>query len=263
MQIISKVLYYSRSIFSILSGFQNPIYLGSTFLGFQRDKAKEKLVKLRKNDVFFYVRNVMDIWSIKETFIDDFYHFENSSKPRTGVIIDIGAGIGEFTIQSAKACPDCRVYGFEPFTESFDYLVKNSELNSLKNIFPVAAAVSSLPGTMVLDTTSGNPLQFRMKVGTPTESSIKTVLLMDFLNEQSIDDVELIKLDCEGGEFDILLPLSKEDLIRLKRIVMEYHDSLTTHNHSELVRHLVNAGFTVETVANIVYDDIGYIYAQL
>ncbi len=204
----------------------------------------------------------MDVWSIKETFIDDFYHFARESKPDEGVIIDIGAGIGEFAIQAAHECPTCRVFGFEPFPESVEFFERNINANSLTNVQAISAAVSSIPGNMVLDTSSGNPLQFRTQLGDVDGSTVKTMQLMDFLKSQKIDEVEIIKLDCEGGEYDILLPLTKEDLRCFKRIVMEYHDGLTSHNHSEIIKHLADSGFTVQEQPNSVHSYIGYIYAQ-
>jgi hypothetical protein len=71
-----------------------------------------------------------------------------------------------------------------------------------------------------------------------------------------------LKLDCEGGEYDILLPLSDADLRRINRITMEYHNGLTDHNHTEIVEKLSRAGYQVEVVPNIVHNTIGYIYAQ-
>jgi FkbM family methyltransferase len=263
MQIIKSSFYYIRSIFSLISGFENPFQIIQFFLFLGSNSAKNTQVCLKEKPVTFHIRNAMDIWSIKETFLDDFYHFAKFQKPVIGTIIDIGAGIGEFAIQAAIACPSCRVIGFEPFTESFDYFQRNTAKNSLTNVTAVQAAVSSVPGSMVMDTSSGNPLQFRAQSGISSELSVKTVLLMQYLNDESIDSVDILKLDCEGGEFDILLPLSVNDLSRFYRIVMEYHDALTMHNHIELVQLLENANFKVEVVPNLIHHEIGYIYAQL
>jgi FkbM family methyltransferase len=206
----------------------------------------------------------MDVWSIKETFLDDFYRFERIVKTENPTIIDIGAGIGEFTIQAAAACPAGKVYGFEPYPESFSFFEKNVALNGLKNVYPIGVAITSIPGNMVLDTSSGNPLQYRMQQGNPEEqdTSINAITLMDFLNQEAIEKCDILKLDCEGGEYDILLPLSIKDLVRFKGIVMEYHDSLTPHNHKEIVQLLKSAGFRVENIPNQVHSDLGYIYAQ-
>jgi FkbM family methyltransferase len=262
MQIIKSAIYYIRSIFTLISGFENPFQIIQFFLFPGSISAKNTQVCLKEKPVTFYIRNAMDIWSIKETFLDDFYNFVKFQKPVIGTIIDIGAGIGEFAIQAAIACPACRVIGFEPFTESFYYFQRNAAENSLTNVTPVQAAVSSVPGSLVMDTSSGNPLQFRAQSGISSELSVKTILLMKYLNDEAIDSVDILKLDCEGGEFDILLPLSVSDLIRFDRIVMEYHDGLTKHNHNELVQLLEKAQFKVEVVPNFVHDDIGYIYAQ-
>jgi FkbM family methyltransferase len=263
MHTLSIYQYYFRSIFSLLTGFDNPFNILKIFSDTRPAISKSWSVCLKKKNITFFVRHAMDVWSIKETFLDDFYRFEKNTKLDKGTIIDVGAGIGEFAIQAAKACPGCQVFGFEPFPESFRYFQKNIRSNNLTNAFPIEAAVTSVPGSMALDTTSGNPLQFRTQLDAPSAVSVKTMLLIDFLKEKSIDIVELLKLDCEGGEFNILLPLTIHDLARFQRIVMEYHDSLTIHHHEELVSLLENAGFVVEVVPNVVHQDIGYIYAQL
>ncbi|HEX7556321.1 MAG TPA: FkbM family methyltransferase [Leptolinea sp.] len=263
MQIINTALYYIQSAFAILTGFEKPFSVVKLFLNQDKKTQKEgNQVRLKRQGIQFTVRTAMDMWSIKETFLDDFYRFEASKKPVKGTIIDIGAGIGEFAIQAAAACPDGVVYGFEPFPESYQLFQKNIKDNSLTNIHPIEAAVSSIPGAMVMDTSSGNPLQFRMQPGVHSQSAIKTVMLIDFLNENGISQCDLLKLDCEGGEYDILLPLSQQELGRFQRIVMEYHDALTPHNHKELVEHIKNGGFNVEVVQNVVHDELGYIYAQ-
>jgi FkbM family methyltransferase len=206
----------------------------------------------------------MDVWSIKETFLDDFYHLNQNTPIHNGTIIDIGAGIGEFAIQAAAACPDCRIIGFEPFPESFDLFNKNTIENGLNNVTSVKAAVTSDAGNLVMDTSTGNPLQYRMQSDPSkrSERSIKAIALVEYLNQQGIQKCNLLKLDCEGGEYNILLPLSKEELNRFDRIVMEYHDSLTPHTHHELVNHLNSAGFRLNIVPNKVHSDLGYIYAQ-
>ncbi len=262
MKLIQSILYYIKSIFKLLGGFTDPILILKIFLSGKSISAAGVLVKLKKNGLFFFVRNPMDVWSIKETFLDDFYHFEHHSRPDTGVIIDIGAGIGEFAIQAAAACPGCRVIGFEPFKQSCNFFRENIEINALTNVTAVGAAVTSAAGNLVLDVSSGNPLQFRSQSASSGENALETIRLINYLDEQKIAAVDLLKLDCEGGEYDILLPLSDQELQRIKRIVMEYHDGLTEHQHSELIEKLQQAGFSVKAHPNIVHNSIGYIYAQ-
>jgi FkbM family methyltransferase len=266
MKTATKFVYYAKSFFTIVNGFFNPIQVLIFFL--QKPNIGEKpfrQVSVKKMGLKFWVRSPMDIWSIKETFLDDFYRLNLSDRLHTGTIIDIGAGIGEFAIQAAAANPDCKVYGFEPFSESFSLFEKNVSLNKLENITAVEAAIVSIPGALAMDTSSGNPLQYRMQTVSSADQkdTIKTICLMDYLEQQSIRKCDLLKLDCEGGEYDILLPLTQEELRKFDRIVMEYHDSLTTHTHQELVNLLNFAGFHVEVTPNKVHADLGYVYAQL
>ncbi|BCY18892.1 FkbM family methyltransferase [Leptolinea sp. HRD-7] len=263
MKHTQRILYYIKSIFSLLVGFTDPILILRIFLSRKSTPLFSVPIKLRKNGLNFFIRNPMDVWSIKETFLDDFYHFENYPRPKTGFIVDIGAGIGEFAIQAAAACPGCQVFGFEPFEQSCAYFRKNIETNSLTNVMAISAAVTSTSDNLALDVSSGNPLQFKSKSSSAAENSVDTVRLFQFLDEHSIPFIDLLKLDCEGGEYDILLPLSNQELRRIKRIVMEYHNGLTEHLHVEIIEKLRKAGFAVESHPNFVHDSIGYIYAKL
>lgn len=260
--LITKSCYYIHSIYLLLTKFSNPIQIIKQFI-FGVNK-KTNVVKIKNPPLTFSVRSPMDVWSIKETFFDDFYHFEKHPKPGHGIIIDIGAGIGEFAIQVANTCVECKVIGFEPFPESFEFFERNIQLNSLQNLTGIKAAVTGRTGEMTMDISTGNPLQYRtIADGLDSDKEIvKTYNLIDFMSDNLINECELLKLDCEGGEFDILLPLSTQEINRFKKIVMEYHDSLTIHNHKEIVDLLINAGFYVETEKNRVHVDLGYIYAQ-
>ena len=47
----------------------------------------------------------MDIWSIKETFIDRFYTKYGCELGKDWTIVDIGAAIGEFSLYAAVKTP--------------------------------------------------------------------------------------------------------------------------------------------------------------
>jgi len=180
------------------------------------------------------------------------------------VIIDIGAGIGEFTIHALSENMECRVFGIEPFNESFAFLEKNLELNSMENILPLQAAVRSKPGKVEVDTFSGDPLQNRIidRSNNSSVNSVPAITLMSILEDHHIERCGLLKMDCEGGEFDILLSLSPSDLSRFDNIVLEYHDSLTTHTHEEIVKLLYSCSFKVDIEKNQIHSNLGYIYAK-
>ena len=69
-------------------------------------------------------------------------------------------------------------------------------------------------------------------------------------------------MDCEGGEYDILLHADDASLKAISHISMEYHDDLTPYTHMDLVRFLSEKGFAVKTTRNPAHTEIGFLYAQ-
>ena len=61
-----------------------------------------RLPIIKVNNLLFYVKNFMDIWTIKEVVIDRQY--EIFRKIQSGdTVIDIGCGIGDFSIVAEKS----------------------------------------------------------------------------------------------------------------------------------------------------------------
>jgi len=71
----------------------------------------------------------------------------------------------------------------------------------------------------------------------------------------------LLKLDCEGAEYDILMKSDPQWLGKIERIVMEYHDGVAAYQHDDLSRFLQAHGYRVEAFDNPVYKEIGYLRA--
>jgi len=74
---------------------------------------------------------------------------------------------------------------------------------------------------------------------------------------------DLLKLDCEGAEYPILMNAPQTVLRRIHRIIMEYHDRAGCYTHTDLETFLIANGFRVCTHPNFVHADLGYLYAEL
>jgi len=99
-----------------------------------------------------------------------------------------------------------------------------------------------------------------MNVFTDMET-VQAHSLEDFFLDQDIDRVDLMKMDCEGAEYEILFGVSERTLARIDRLIMEYHDVGEGRNHHALVAFLVKSGFVVRRVENLVHPNLGYLYA--
>lgn len=63
---------------------------------------------------------------------------------------------------------------------------------------------------------------YRNPQGTVTE--VPGISLAQIINEFHLTHVDLLKIDCEGGEYTILLTLPHEVLAQVRNIIFEYHE---------------------------------------
>ena len=85
--------------------------------------------------------------------------------------------------------------------------------------------------------------------------------LEDALKKAGFAHCDLLKVDCEGGEYDIFFHTPEETLRKIDRIAMEYHDGCTPHSHSELADFLRGHGFSITLRTNPVHRHIGFLTA--
>ena len=181
-------------------------------------------------------------------------------------VLDIGGGIGDFAIYAAIQSPKTTVYTYEPTPESFQLLKENIKLNNLENVIPYQKAIWSNNGKLSLDTSVGEPIQYQSKrIENSTDKpatiiEIESISLEDALDSTGVAICNLLKIDCEGAEYEILFNTPDETLERIERIVMEYHDS-SDGNHQQIFDFLTKKGFGVQIHPNYVHHHLGYLYA--
>jgi FkbM family methyltransferase len=258
-----KYSYYVLSVFRILFGFDQPISLAKIFLNLEQPGIQT--IRLRSRNLQFRVRGAMDVWSIKETFLDRFYEKYGFTIQAGWKIIDIGAAIGDYTLYAATTQPNSQVFAFEPYPQSFVLMQENLHLNTIHNARAFDKAIGTVSGELMLDLTGGEPLQFQgflKQTGDMAKSlSVHALSLADAFAMLEIEVCDLLKLDCEGAEYSILFDTPQPVLERIQRIVMEYHDNIVQYTHHDLTRFLNERGFRVETFPNPVHAYLGYLRA--
>jgi FkbM family methyltransferase len=265
MRFLRKWLYYGWSVFEIVFRVRNWPEMLSLLL--HRDTLGDMQVRLRQPRITLNIRGAMDLWAVKETFLDAFYTRYGAAVQDGWTVVDIGAGVGDFSILSAYSHPNTKVFAYEPFPDSFQLLEKNLAQNGLKNVTAFQSAVWGEKGTLSLDLSGGEPLQLTSHDAEVQEEqgrmiSVQAVTLEDILGGQGIERIDLLKLDCEGAEYAILMDVSKKVLDRIERIVMEVHDLDAERNHHVLFSFLDDSGYRVKWHPNIVHDELGYLYAS-
>jgi FkbM family methyltransferase len=133
--------------------------------------------------------------------------------PKQGdIVVDIGAHIGRYTIIGAKRVgANGKVVAIEANPSNFEMLNRNIKLNQLTNILSLNNAVYSketkiklyLPGEELGHTIYNTVMSDRAKNEDKfVEVSANT--LDYFLQLKGITDVNWIKIDVEGAEFEVL-----------------------------------------------------------
>lgn len=207
--------------------------------------------KLRSGPEFSVRRNKAsgaEILMLKEIWHDHDYAPPFIRIRPADIIVDIGANVGFFTVYAALLAFQGRVYSFEPFFEAFERLSDNVARNKLKNVSVFPRAVFSHSGSVSLfvsnENSGGHSL---VPPSEATEAiSVPALTLEQFVRQEQLTRIDLLKLDCEGSEYDILLTAPASVLRVCRSIVMEYHTNRAGHTPRELTAHLEQNGFLVD-----------------
>ncbi len=143
-------------------------------------------------------------------------HFKLSED---AVVIDVGANIGDFTVQVARMCSRGRVIAVEPVSECARMLAVQLLLNQIENVTCIQAALGSQDDEVEIhvDGTMSSAYWGKGKA-----EKVRRTTLPHLMQKLKIDRVNLLKLDCEGAEWDIL-PASEDVLPRIDQICLEFH----------------------------------------
>ncbi|HEV2329073.1 MAG TPA: FkbM family methyltransferase [Verrucomicrobiae bacterium] len=198
-------------------------------------------------------KNYGDAMTVSELFVSDCYVRDVAHPlPNNPVIIDIGGFIGDFALYAVKRLNARKVIVCEPSPKNWALLLKNIANNGYEDrIVPVNKAVTDGRNIMMnIDApdecqcmvsaydTNGQPL-----------SSVPGISLGDLLREHAIENVDLLKMDCEGGEYEILDSTSADVLSRIRNIVVEFHDLARLESMKQRLRH---EGYALHIRAGIV-----------
>jgi FkbM family methyltransferase len=173
-------------------------------------------------------RNLGDAMTIAEIFLDDCYA-HNLKLPPNPVVIDVGGFVGDFSLYAVKRLNARRVIVCEPSLRNWTLLLKNIANNGYEGrIEPVNKAVTD-GGDVMMNIDAPDEAQCMVSAYFPSEqplSSVSGISLGQLLKDHDVESVDLLKIDCEGGEYLILESTPTDVLSRVRNIVFEYHDNI-------------------------------------
>jgi FkbM family methyltransferase len=121
------------------------------------------------------------------------------------VCCDIGAWIGPTVLYSAKRCR--QVYCFEPDIFAYEPLLTNIRLNQLRNVLPFNLALTGRDGMCKMGSAwkkLGNSTTSILHTKTSALLDVQTMSWETWLRIANPGRVNFIKMDIEGGEFELI-----------------------------------------------------------
>lgn len=232
-------------------------YISDEFVNFMADlnSSKEIITWAGANIYNFYkIDKDFTAYPYIEYFISGYYNSCDVDY-NNRCVIDIGSNVGDSAIYFASRGAD--VYGYEPVKHLYDYSLKikkiNPEIENKLNFFNFG--VSDKVGKINID------LMDSASIYTNQNDSyeIDVITIKDILENNGIS-ADILKMDCEGCEFNIIL---NSDLSNFNDIIFEHHSFLVDKDYKLLVDKLESQGFKIKkyvfTGRN--FEDVGLIHA--
>ena len=191
----------------------------------------------------------------KEIFLTDFYSINEwiETLPKAPVVVDVGGNAGYFSMLLLSKRPDASVYAYEPIEQNFNLYKNNIAINpALKHAQVFHRAVTGKPMdsiTLFKESSSDNSVTASVFQDFESHNlktvSVKAISLEQILEENKLESVDFLKLDCEGSEYPIVYESSQEIWKKIKTIFLEVHNlDEDQRNYTSLNTFLTTMGYT-------------------
>lgn len=241
---------YKRYI-ELFRNIQNPFeYI------FNKGRRRERPLHFitRSNPISFEVpQSLYPVF--KEIFMEDVYNIASVAEvlPLSPVIIDIGANAGFFDILLFSKKTGAVIYAYEPLPDNISQLQKLISVNKAlaKKLHFYQQAVTGMPkqsidlyieaeaqSSVVASIFSNFDKRNTKKITVPC------ITLADIILQNNLAEIDVMKIDCEGSEYDILYNTDPALIRRAKLLLIEVHDLDNDRNNiTSLNNHLVQIGY--------------------
>ena len=205
----------------------------------------------------FYKSSVED-----KRFSDLFNRYKMLKKilPKKIICFDVGANEGQTILEISKNFPGSIIHSFEPQKscetklEYFKNKIKKSKIyinlvacgeKNINKIFYVNSS-SNLSSFLKINTKSKFLLKMKQlskkkyleSINNPIK--VRQITLSDYIKNKKIKTIDLLKIDTQGYELNVLKGIKKQDLFKIKIILLEvnfwdYYEQMTSFYEIEKI----------------------------
>ena len=152
-------------------------------------------------------------FNIKEIYVNKIYEkfFEVEEND---IVVDIGASNGIFSYSILNKNPK-KCFLVEPIKKQVELIQKNI------NDYPNEVLHGAITDLKYID---------EIQWGNMIEKNVKTYTFKEYIEKYNLETIDFLKVDCEGGEYDIFKKENLEFLKKIPKIVIEFH----LHKNNEM-----------------------------
>ena len=232
----------------------------------------------------------------KEIFIDQVYAKQGILFPEHACVIDVGANIGLFSLFVKSQCHQPKIYAFEPIHSTYEVLQHNYSLYNLGEAYNLGITATDGQQTFThfinstvfsgkyataendmekIEAVAQNVIQTAYQELSKeevtafskllTENRIQTTVelvntcsLHSFIKQQSLEKIDLLKIDAEGCEQEILSSLADDDWQKIQQIIIEVHPNKEVSTE-QIIQLLDTQGFIVSSEQEMLLDATGFV----
>jgi len=180
---------------------------------------------------------------IKRNLLHSFrgHHCYTKAISPNSIVVDLGAHLAQFSHEISDNF-NCKCYAVEalpslyeqitetPLVKKFNYAISNTNA-------PIELCITDNPEANHIATYNTNNIQEVI--------SVAGITLENFLNQQKIESIDLLKVDIEGSEINLFESLTDETISNIKQMTIEFHDfKFDIQNEIEVIKkRLKSLGF--------------------
>lgn len=171
----------------------------------------------------------------KEIFLSDVYDISDlrNDLNENSVVVDIGANVGFFSVLVLSKVKVKKVFAFEPIPSNLEIFQRTITANPIlqEHLVLTQAAVTGKPQPhLELHLDGSNELTENASVFSGFESThavkltVPSITFGEIFQKHELSQIDFLKMDCEGSEFDIVYNTDASLLKRIRKMMVEVHD---------------------------------------
>lgn len=217
--------------------------------------SKNKIINWAGVKIFNYSeKKEQNIWGVFIEYFKNEYWCDFNIDFNNKTVIDIGSNIGDSSLYFAGQ--GAEVYGFEPVKHLYEISNQLKEINPLieNKLHFFNMGISDKKGKITIDQMDSTSLYSNDEI-----YDVEVTTLSNAIEKYNIKP-DILKMDCEGCEYNIIL---NTDLSDFNHIILEHHAKMVGKSYDILINKLLSEGFKIDKLKLMRYNfkEMGLIHA--